>query len=58
MDWLNYHHLLYFWTVVSEGSLRQAAEALNVSQPSISTQLSTLEEAIGQPLFYRLVFLL
>ena len=53
MDWLNYHHLLYFWTVVSEGSLRQAAEALNVSQPSISTQLSTLEEAIGQPLFYR-----
>ena len=21
MEWLNYHHLLYFWTVVREGSV-------------------------------------
>jgi len=53
MDWLNYHHLLYFWTVVREGGLRQASEILNVSQPSISAQLSTLEDACGEPLFRR-----
>lgn len=51
MDWLNYHHLLYFWTVAREGGLRPAAEALNVSQPSISAQLRSLEEAVGEPLF-------
>ena len=53
MSWLNYHHLLYFWTVAHEGSLRAAAEKLNVSQPSISTQLAALEEALGQELFRR-----
>ena len=21
MDWLNYHHLLYFWTVIREGGV-------------------------------------
>ncbi|MDB6119175.1 MAG: hypothetical protein JWO08_2956, partial [Verrucomicrobiaceae bacterium] len=26
MDWLNYHHLRYFWTVAKEGSLKKAAE--------------------------------
>ena len=53
MDWLNYHHLLYFWTVAREGGLRQASEVLNISQPSISAQLSTLEKAVGEPLFRR-----
>jgi len=53
MDWLNYHHLLYFWTVAREGGLRQASEALNVSQPSISAQLRTLEKAVGEALFRR-----
>jgi hypothetical protein len=32
----NYHHLLYFWAVGKEGSLRSASEVLHVSQPSIS----------------------
>jgi LysR family transcriptional activator of nhaA len=53
MEWLNYHHLLYFWTVAREGSLRAASEKLNVSQPSISAQLTALEESLGQPLFRR-----
>lgn len=53
MDWLNYHHLRYFWTVAKEGSLRKAAEKLRVSQPSISTQISELEEALGEKLFRR-----
>ena len=51
MEWLNYHHLLYFWTVAKEGSLRAASESLRVSQPSISAQLHALENALGQPLF-------
>jgi LysR family transcriptional activator of nhaA len=38
MEWLNYHHLRYFWTVAKEGSLKKAAEKLHVSQPSISGQ--------------------
>jgi LysR family transcriptional regulator, transcriptional activator of nhaA len=53
MEWLNYHHLRYFWTVAKEGSLKKAAEKLHVSQPSISGQLSELEEALGEKLFRR-----
>src|SRR6201998_4422122 len=50
---LNYHHLLYFWAVAKEGSLRRASELLHVSQPSISAQLKQLEEFLGAPLFTR-----
>jgi LysR family transcriptional activator of nhaA len=53
MDWLNYHHLRYFWTVAREGSLRKAAESLAVSQPSISAQIRLLEESLGEKLFRR-----
>lgn len=53
MDWLNYHHLRYFWTVAKEGSLARAAEKLHVSQPSISGQLRELEAALGEKLFQR-----
>lgn len=53
MDWLNYHHLRYFWTVAKEGGLRPAAERLHVSQPSISAQIRELEEALGEKLFRR-----
>jgi LysR family transcriptional regulator, transcriptional activator of nhaA len=50
---LNYHHLLYFWAVAKEGSLRQASQGLHVSQPSISAQIKQLEESLGTPLFTR-----
>jgi LysR family transcriptional activator of nhaA len=53
MDWLNYHHLLYFWTVAKEGGLRQAAEKLSVSQPAICAQIQSLESALGEDLFRR-----
>ena len=26
MDWLNYHHLRYFWTVVREGAAHQGLD--------------------------------
>jgi LysR family transcriptional regulator, transcriptional activator of nhaA len=53
LNTLNYHHLLYFWAVAKEGSLRLASERLHVSQPSISAQLKQLEESLGTPLFTR-----
>ena len=53
MDWLNYHHLLYFWMVAKEGSVTAAAAALRLSQPTISGQVKMLEEALGERLFRR-----
>jgi LysR family transcriptional regulator, transcriptional activator of nhaA len=53
MEWLNFHHLRYFYVVAREGGLRRAAEKLGVSQPSISSQLRLLEEALGEQLFRR-----
>ncbi len=53
MPSLNYHHLLYFWTVAREGRISRAAEKLRVSQPTISAQLRLLEEALGERLFQR-----
>jgi LysR family transcriptional activator of nhaA len=53
MDWLNYHHLLYFWTVAREGSITRACERLELSQPTISAQLRALERSLGTELFRR-----
>jgi LysR family transcriptional activator of nhaA len=53
MAWLNYHHLLYFWTVARTGTIANASRELHLSQPTISTQLKTLEESLGQKLFQR-----
>lgn len=53
MDWLNYHHLYYFWIIAAEGSITKACKRLNLSQPALSLQLRTLEEAIGEQLFER-----
>ena len=53
MEWMNYHHLLYFWTVVREGSISKASEHLRVSSPAISAQLRSLEENFGEKLLRR-----
>jgi LysR family transcriptional regulator, transcriptional activator of nhaA len=53
VEFLNYHHLRYFWKVAQEGSLRKAADKLHVSQPTISAQLADLEAALGEKLFRR-----
>jgi LysR family transcriptional activator of nhaA len=53
MEWLNFHHLRYFWFVAREGGTRRAAEKLRVSAPSISAQIAELEEALGEKLFRR-----
>jgi LysR family transcriptional regulator, transcriptional activator of nhaA len=53
MTGLNYHHLLYFWTVAREGSIARAGGRLGLTQPTISAQLRSLERALGQKLFER-----
>ncbi len=53
MEFLNYHHLRYFWAVAQEGSLRKASEKLHVSQPTISAQVAALEGVLGEKLFLR-----
>lgn len=51
MDWLNYHHLHYFWVVAREGSIVAATRVLNLTQPTISAQIRMLEESLGEKLF-------
>jgi LysR family transcriptional regulator, transcriptional activator of nhaA len=53
MEYLNYHHLRYFWTVAKEGGLTKAAAKLHVSQPTISAQIQALEGVLGEKLFRR-----
>jgi LysR family transcriptional activator of nhaA len=53
MQWLNYHHLYYFRMIANEGGIAKAAEKLRLGQPTLSSQLKQLEEAVGKPLFER-----
>jgi LysR family transcriptional activator of nhaA len=52
-EWLNYHHLFYFWTVVREGSVTAGSRKLRLAQPTVSGQLKELEEKLGVLLFHR-----
>ena len=49
--WINYHHLLYFWTVAREGSVTKACKELRLAQPTVSAQLKSLEGSLGEKLF-------
>lgn len=53
MEWLNYHHLLYFWVVAREGGQAQAGKLLRLSPSTLSGQIRALEESLGEPLFTR-----
>lgn len=53
MDWLNYHHLLYFWTIVRTGSITRASEELRLAPPTISAQIRHLEASLGEELLQR-----
>lgn len=53
IEWLNYHHLYYFWTVIRERGITAAGKRLNLVPSTISSQISTLEEALGVKLFRR-----
>jgi len=49
----NLRQLGYFVAAAEHGSALRAAEAVHVSQPSISTAIRDLESTLGQPLFQR-----
>jgi LysR family transcriptional regulator, transcriptional activator of nhaA len=51
MEWLNYHHLLYFWVVAREGGLVPAGKVLRLSHPTLSAQIHALEDQLGEKLF-------
>ncbi len=42
--------LRYFLAVVREQNISRAAEALHITQPTLSRQIAELEEDIGRPL--------
>ena len=52
-EWLNYHHLLYFYIVAREGGVAKASKLLRVAPPTISGQVRLLEESLGEKLFSR-----
>jgi LysR family transcriptional activator of nhaA len=51
MEWVNYHHLLYFWVVAREGGLVPAGKLLRLSHPTLSAQVQALEDHLGEKLF-------
>ena len=51
---MHLHQLKYFVSIVETGSVTKAAERCFISQPSISQQLSKLEDSIGKKLFARI----
>ena len=53
MEWLNYHHLLYYWTVVRTGTVAAASTELKLAPPTISVQIRRLEEQMGEKLLRR-----
>ena len=48
MEWVNYHHLLYFWVVAREGGLVPAGKVLRLSHPTLSAQIHALEHQLGE----------
>ena len=53
MEWLNYHHLQYFWMVAKHGSITRASAVLRLAHPTISGQIHRLEDVLGEKLFVR-----
>jgi len=53
VEWLNYHHLHYFWLVAREGSVGAAARRVRLAQPTLSGQIRLLEDRLGAKLFRR-----
>lgn len=53
LDKLSLRQIRYFAAVAEYGSFRQAAFKLNITQPTLSNQISVLEELLGLQLFER-----
>ncbi len=53
VDWLNYQHLLYFWSVARSDSLVAASKELRLAPSTVSAQIKQLEKMLGARLFDR-----
>jgi len=53
VEWLNYHHLLYFWMTARHGSMAKASAELRLAPPTLSAQIRRLEASLGEALFLR-----
>jgi len=53
MEWLNYHHLLYFWLAAKKGGVTEAAAELRLAQSTVSAQIRQLEHVLDERLFRR-----
>lgn len=51
VEWVNFHHLRYFWVVAREGGLVPAGKVLRLSHPTLSAQVHALEDQLGEKLF-------
>ena len=51
MEWVNYHHLLYFWVVAREGGLVPAGKVLGLTHSTLSAQIHSLEDQLSEKLF-------
>lgn len=53
MEWLNYHHLYYFWSAARSESISRASEHLHLAPSTVSAQVAKLEDVLGGKLFRR-----
>ncbi|MEM6729938.1 MAG: LysR family transcriptional regulator [Myxococcota bacterium] len=53
MEWLNYHHLYYFWVTAREGGFAAAGRKLRLSHSTIKAQVAQLEDYLDTKLFER-----
>ncbi|MFK7824768.1 MAG: LysR family transcriptional regulator [Oligoflexales bacterium] len=53
MQWLNYHHLYYFYVIARENGVTEASYKLKLAQSTLSAQLKQFEDVIGYRLFER-----
>lgn len=51
LEWLNYHHLYYFWETAREANITRASERLRLAPSTISAQIGKLEGMLEGKLF-------
>ena len=53
MEWLNYHHLLYFWTVAKRGQHRSSLRRLAARPADNQRSTASIGRSVREKLFIR-----